>query len=83
LAYGAEPNAFLVSVTDAIPQGPVLCIGEGEGRNALFLASRGYEVEAVDISAVGLAKARALAEERHLTLRTTVADLAHYSERKS
>ena len=78
LAYGAEPNAFLVSVADAIPRGPVLCIGEGEGRNALFLASRGYAVEAVDASAVGLAKARALAEERGLTLRTTVADLAHY-----
>ena len=58
--------------------GPVLCIGEGEGRNALFLASRGYAVEAFDVSAVGLVKARALAEERHLTLRTTVADLAHY-----
>lgn len=61
-----------------IPQGPVLCIGEGEGRNALYLASLGYEVQAVDASAVGLAKADALAEARGLELRTTVADLAEY-----
>ena len=78
LAYGPEPNGFLVSVTHRIPEGPVLCIGEGEGRNALYLASLGYEVEAVDASAVGLAKADALAEARGLELRTTVADLADY-----
>jgi SAM-dependent methyltransferase len=78
LTYGAEPNDFLVSVVDAIPRGPVLCIGEGEGRNALYLASLGYEVEAVDASAVGLAKARTLAGERGLELRTTVTDLAHF-----
>ena len=77
-AYGTEPNAFLASVADRIPPGPVLCIGAGEGRNAVFLAGRGHPVEAVDASSVGLAKARARARELGLEVTTTVADLADY-----
>lgn len=78
-AYGTEPNDFLVSVVDHIPMGKVLCLAEGEGRNAVFLAERGYEVTAVDASAVGLAKAKALAEERGTTVETVLADLADYA----
>ena len=77
-AYGCEPNDFLVSVIERIPPGPVLCLGEGEGRNAVFLASRGHAVTAVDASAVGLEKARALAAERHVTVDTRCSDLADY-----
>ena len=47
-AYGTEPNDFLVEVADRIPAGPVLCLAEGEGRNAVFVAARGHEVLAVD-----------------------------------
>ncbi len=47
-AYGSNPNDFLASVADRIPQGPVLCLAEGEGRNGVFLASRGHAVTAVD-----------------------------------
>lgn len=78
-AYGSEPNDFLASVADRIPQGPVLCLAEGEGRNGVFLASRGHAVTAVDGSAVGLEKARALAAERQVSLRTVHADLADYA----
>lgn len=77
-AYGTEPNLFLVEVADRIPGGPVLSLGEGEGRNAVFLAGRGHEVVALDASAVGLAKAAALAKERGVRLTTLVADLATY-----
>jgi SAM-dependent methyltransferase len=77
-AYGTEPNDFLASVADRIPPGPVLTIGEGEGRNAVFLAGRGHEVVAVDQSEVGLAKARQRAEERGLSVRTQQADLRDY-----
>ncbi|HEV7282644.1 MAG TPA: class I SAM-dependent methyltransferase [Pirellulaceae bacterium] len=76
--YGIEPNEFLASVADCIPPGPVLTLAEGEGRNGLFLASRGYDVTAVDQSEVGLAKARRLAEERGLRIATQQADLAEY-----
>jgi SAM-dependent methyltransferase len=77
-AYGTEPNDFLVSVADRIPRGPVLMLGDGEGRNGVFLASRGLQVLAVDQSAIGLAKARQLASERGVRLRTEQADLRDY-----
>ncbi len=76
--FGTRPNEFLVEAGPQIPKGRVLCIGEGEGRNAVFLASLGFEVTAVDGSAVGLEKARRLAEERGVTICTEVADLADY-----
>lgn len=78
-AYGTQPNDFLASVAAQIPQGIVLTLGEGEGRNALFLAGLGHEVVAVDQSEAGLAKLRRQAEERNLCIQTHQADLAHYS----
>jgi SAM-dependent methyltransferase len=77
-AYGTEPNDFLAAVADRIPPGPVLTLGEGEGRNAVFLAGRGHEVTAVDQSAVGLSKARRRAEERGLRIHTQQADLGDF-----
>lgn len=77
--FGTEPNDFLRSVADRIPAGPVLCLAEGEGRNAVFLAARGHAVTATDLSATGLAKARALAAQRGVPLTTEVGDLATYA----
>ncbi len=77
-AYGTEPNQFLASVTDRIPNGRVLSLAEGEGRNAVFLARLGYEVTAVDASKVGLAKAESLAAERGVVISTVHADLADF-----
>lgn len=76
-AYGTEPNAFLVA-NAALLRGPVLSLAEGEGRNAVFLAERGLEVLGVDLSEVGLAKARQLAASRNVVVRTQVADLSRY-----
>ena len=77
-AYGTDPNEFLVSVADRIPSGNVLCLAEGEGRNAVYLAGLGHDVTAVDTSTVGLAKAEALASDRELTIATVSADLADF-----
>jgi SAM-dependent methyltransferase len=77
-AYGTEPNEFLTSVAGLIPLGPVLSLGEGEGRNAAYLASLGHEVVAVDQSEVGLAKARRLAVERNLAIEILSADLEKF-----
>ncbi len=79
-AYGTQPNDFLVEVTPSLPPAParILSLGEGEGRNAVYLASRGHQVTAVDASAVGLDKARRLAADRGLVLTTEVCDLAAY-----
>jgi SAM-dependent methyltransferase len=78
-AYGTEPNDFLASVIDRIPRGKVLSLGEGEGRNAAFLASRGYDVVAVDSSEVGLEKARRLAAGRGVRITTLTADLRDFA----
>ena len=77
-AYGTEANDFLVEVVEQIPSGEVLCLAEGEGRNAVFLAERGYQVTAVDMSPVGLAKAKKLAADRGVEIDTVVANLAEY-----
>lgn len=78
--FGTEPNDFLREHAAQLPpRGRVLCLGEGEGRNAVFLARQGHAVTAVDQSAVGLAKAAALARRHGVTLTTTAADLADYA----
>lgn len=78
-AFGTEPNDFLVKVESLIPPGPVLCLAEGEGRNAVWLAGRGHEVTAVDASTVGIAKAGALARARGVKIATVAADLSDYT----
>lgn len=77
--YGTEPNGFLVPKADLLPSGKVLCLGEGEGRNAVWLAEQGFDVTAVDSSGVGLRKARALATGRGVRITTVHSDLAHYA----
>ena len=77
--YGREPNDFLVENAGLIPGGRVLCLAEGEGRNAAYLARLGHEVVAVDSSAVGLDKAKRLAAEANVAIETVVADLADYA----
>ncbi len=76
-AYGTEPNTFLAQHS-ALLTGPVLSLAEGEGRNAVFLASLGLDVLGVDGSEVGLAKAHELAASRGVAIRTEAADLATY-----
>jgi SAM-dependent methyltransferase len=76
--YGTSPNAFLVEKVSCIPQGKVLSLAEGEGRNAVFLAKEGYSVTAVDASLVGLNKARELAEKNDVVVEFIHADLADY-----
>jgi SAM-dependent methyltransferase len=79
LAYGGAPNDFLVQAAERFPRaGRALDIGAGEGRNALFLASLGLDVLAVDQSAVGMAKAARLARERGLALKTLAVDLREF-----
>ena len=75
--YGTEPNVFLAEHCSLL-NGPVLSLSEGEGRNAVFLASRGLDVLGVDISAVALEKAKKLAKSRGVEIKTALADLATY-----
>jgi SAM-dependent methyltransferase len=77
-AYGTAPNDFLLSVVPQLRVGDALCLCEGEGRNATYLAQRGFRTTAVDFSAVALKKAEALAAERGVALKTQRCDLADF-----
>lgn len=69
--YGEAPNDFVKAMADRLPpRGDVLSIGEGEGRNGVYLATLGHRVTGVDESAVGLAKAKKLAASRGVTIQT-------------
>lgn len=78
-AYGTDPNDFLKAEYHRIPAaGQVLCLAEGEGRNAVFLAKQGYNVTGVDQSKVGLGKAQSLAAENGEKITTVQSDLMEY-----
>jgi cyclopropane fatty-acyl-phospholipid synthase-like methyltransferase len=75
-AFGKEPNSFLKAQAHLLRSGQrALSVADGEGRNGVWLAQQGLDVLAVDFSAAGLAKARALAAERGVSLRTELADI--------
>lgn len=68
--YGEAPNAFVKESFSFLEKAKtVICIGEGEGRNALFLADKGLEVEALDASDVGLLKLRKRAKECYVPMK--------------
>lgn len=73
--YGQEPNAFLATHLPALPPGTLLCLAEGEGRNAVHAAGLGHRVLAIDSSAVGRRKALELAARRGVSLDYRCADV--------
>ena len=75
--YGEEPNSFLAEHYKLL-RNPVLSLSEGEGRNAVFLASHGLEITGVDFSTVALDKAKKLAKSRGVEIKTIVADLSTF-----
>lgn len=79
--YGTEANTFLAENAHLL-HGPVLSLSEGEGRNAVFIASLGLHILGVDCSEVGLEKAQSLAKSRGVIIETEVADLAEYQPKE-
>ncbi len=75
--FGTRPNAWLAAQAGRLRPGMrALAAGDGEGRNGVWLARQGLAVTSVDLSAAGLAKARALAAAEGVALTTIAADLA-------
>ena len=72
--WSIEPNAWIEQVTGTLPPGTAIDLAAGEGRNALWLASRGWSVTAVDFSAMGLGIGRQRAAEAGLDLDWVTAD---------
>ena len=74
-AYGLEPNAFLAAHANRLRPGMrALVPGDGEGRNGVWLAGQGLDVDTLDLSAFGVGKARALAAARGVSLNAVQAD---------
>ena len=76
--YGKEPNDFLQQNIDALPQGSVMCLADGEGRNSVFIASTGRAAWSVDLSTHGPRKTMQLAAERKVEVHAETADLATF-----
>lgn len=79
LIWSGDANAFVVAETEGLPPGRVLDVAAGEGRNVIWLATRGWAATAVDFSDVALAKAARLAADRGVALETIVADATTFT----
>jgi len=77
-AFGTEANDFLRESVVGLKVGDTLVLGDGEGRNGVFLAQQGHRVVTIDLSAVGVTKANKLAAERGTKIDARVADLADF-----
>lgn len=77
--YGTEANDFLKEKSLALTEKSlILSLGEGEGRNAVYLAKNGHRVIAIDESEIGLKKAANLAKSNHLTIETITCDVTEF-----
>ena len=78
-AYGTRPNVYLTTHRELLQPGQrVLVIGDGEGRNGVWLAEQGLDVVSGDYSATGLRKAAELAKERNVNITTHCVDLTEW-----
>jgi 2-polyprenyl-3-methyl-5-hydroxy-6-metoxy-1,4-benzoquinol methylase len=75
-AYGQEPNDFLKQELQKISPAKILFPAEGEGRNAIYAASLGWEVSAFDIAEEGRKKAIKLAADKGVSINYQVGDLS-------
>jgi SAM-dependent methyltransferase len=76
--YGKEPNEFLKQEIENLNPGKILFLGEGEGRNAVYAATLGWDVDAFDQSEQGKRKAELLAEEKNVKINYQLADLHNH-----
>lgn len=79
LVWGAEPNRFLAEELGGVEAyGRVLDLACGEGRNALWLAERGFEVTGVDFSGIAIERGRKLAIDRGVEVEWVCEDVTRY-----
>ncbi|MFC7739793.1 class I SAM-dependent methyltransferase [Nocardiopsis composta] len=79
LVWGAGPNRFVVEQTEGLAPGRALDLAAGEGRNAVWLAERGWRVTAVDFSPVAVERGRRIAAERGADVEWAAADVRAYT----
>ena len=76
--YGKEPLKFLKEKLGILVRGKALVLAMGEGRNAIFLAGNGFDVDGCDISEKAIEKAKLFARESGVALNAFAADLEEY-----
>jgi SAM-dependent methyltransferase len=81
--YGTEPNIFFKDELNKLKTGNILLPGEGEGRNAVYAATIGWNVDAVDFSTIAKDKALKLAEENSVNINYNLADLSEYKPKSN
>lgn len=77
-SYG-KPGKLVMELPNYLKTGRVLDLGAGDGRHALFLASKGFKVKALDLSEDGLKKLKRFADDQGLRVETELADLSNWS----
>jgi len=81
--YGTEPNIFFKDELDKLKTGNILMLGEGEGRNAVYAAVKGWEVDAVDFSTIAKDKALKLADKNSVNIHYELDDLSKYKPKSN
>ena len=76
--YGKNPNKFFKEQIDQLKPGRLLLLGEGEGRNSVYAAIKGWEVDAVDFSKTAKEKALLLAKQNDVNINYTINNLADF-----
>lgn len=76
--YGTEPNKFFADQLELLEPGKIILPAEGEGRNAIYAAQKGWDVQAVDYSKSGKEKALKLASEKGVEIKYDLSDLTEY-----
>jgi len=80
--YGEAPNAYFKAFIDTLKPGTLLLPAEGEGRNAIYAASRGWVVEAFDYSTVAREKALKQAAAKGVKIRYDLQDITQFKASK-
>ncbi|MFC1838734.1 class I SAM-dependent methyltransferase [Thermodesulfobacteriota bacterium] len=73
--HSKNPSRFLVENMGLLPKGPVLDVAMGDGRNAVYLASKGFQVEGIDVSEKAIDDAKKLAHDNNVKINTHIVDL--------
>lgn len=81
--FGTEPNQFLKDELEKINPGKILFLAEGEGRNAVYAAGKGWDVDAVDFSSVAKTKALELAAANKVSINYELHDLEEYNPKEN
>jgi len=77
--YGTSPNQFFKEQIEKLKAGRILMLGEGEGRNAVYAAKLGWQVDAIDSSTMAKEKALRLAAQNHASINYQVGDILSYN----